>query len=332
MMKIVNIALFSFISTLYLIPLTIWLSIKINAFDIPDNRLKPHTAAISNLGGLAVFGGFASGLLLSSLFGLMNSAYMVKIISISFFMMGVGLIDDRYDIGEFKLIAQALSGVFIYFAGFHISFLSGELIKFISTIFIVILSCNSLNLIDGADGLAAGIVSIASFFFIVLFILSGSDEGVIVSLILLSSSAAFLIFNLSPAIIYLGNSGSLFWGVVIAMMMMAYPSSMKISSLLAPVAIFAIPIADTTLSFCRRVMNGRSVFKGDRNHFYDHFMKNGFSLKKMITIVYLTCILFGICAIFISLVQPISGIMIFVSIVLFLFVIIIRMRLYQIFD
>ena len=322
----------AFFVTFYVTPLIIWLSIKINALDHPEGKLKPQTKPIPNLGGFAVFAGFSFTLLLSYLINVIDTQFVLSILIGSIFMLFVGYLDDRYDIKSLKLYAHIFVGIVITLFGLHFNFISNQLLKYILTISIVILACNSLNLIDGVDGLAAGVVSIASLFFFILFTISGSNNGILTSLALLGSTTAFLIFNFSPAAIYLGNNGSLFLGLNIGIMMIIYPQSENLNTILPPIIIFAIPITDTVLAFIRRSINHQSFFCGDRSHFYDHLLRNGLSLKKTILIIYMICSMLGGIALIMSFIPLLFCMTIFLVITFCLTIIILKMKFYKIID
>lgn len=313
-------------------PVMIWLAKKMKAMDYPLAKLKPQKQAIPNLGGMAIFFGFSLTLLCWSLIGVIPTKSMVGILSSSLFIMIIGFLDDKYDLKGFKLLAHIFIGVLLAMSGIHFNFISHPILKILTTVGIVVIACNSLNLIDGIDGLAAGVVLIASTFFFILFVISGNMAGFVLSLALIGSTSAFLIFNFSPASIYLGNNGSLFLGLIIAVMMLIYPTSKNFNFILAPMIIFAIPIADTALSFTRRMMNGRSFLHGDRSHFYDHLVRNGHSLKKVILVIYIICSLLGGTAILITAMPLSISLILFFVITLIFMITILKLKFYRIID
>lgn len=323
---------FSFIVTLFTTPFMIWFSKKVNALDHPMAKLKPQKYAIPNLGGMAIFLGISFTLIFSLLINIIDLEFIISILSCSILILIIGIVDDKYNIKGLKLYTQIVIGIIMALLGIHFNFISSPLLKVITTVCVVVITCNSLNLIDGIDGLASGVVLIASTFFFILFATTGNIGGIILSLALIGSSAAFLIFNFSPASIYLGNNGSLFLGLIVAIMIIIYPSSNNFNYIIAPIVIFSIPITDTMLSFIRRIINGKSFLHGDRSHFYDHLVRNGIPLTKVILMIYISCSVLGGIAILISTMPLLFSLIVFFFITLGFTITIMKMKFYQIID
>ncbi len=156
------------------------------------------------------------------------------------------------------------------------------------TLFCLIVVVNSINLLDGIDGLATGSTLVASGAFLIAFMLEGNILGIMISLSLIGVTAGFLIYNFNPAKIFLGDSGSTVLGLllgVLTILFLSKPYSLVHFSI--PILILAVPILDTGLAIGRRILKHKPVFHGDRDHFYDQLMKKGFSQKQTSLIGYL---------------------------------------------
>jgi len=322
----------SFIIALMTTPLLIWFSKKINFLDRPDGKLKPQDQPIPNLGGVAIFLGFTAALIFAFFIKAIDWNSIFSILLSAILLILIGFIDDKFDIKGLKLAAHIGAGVLLGIQGIRFVFISEPMISVAYTAIVVVITCNAINLIDGVDGLAGGVVGIASVFFFILFAISNNVLGMVVALALLGGAVAFLIFNFNPASIYLGNSGSLFAGLITAVMMTLYPTSENTSLVLAPIIVIAIPIADMILAFVRRIINHRPFLAGDRSHFYDHLLYKGLPLKKMILIIYIICTLLGMLAVLTSASPQSIGLMIFLLVALSIIIVITKMKFYKIID
>jgi UDP-N-acetylmuramyl pentapeptide phosphotransferase/UDP-N-acetylglucosamine-1-phosphate transferase len=273
---------------------------KKNIYDVPNER-KIHTTQITSLGGLAIFAGFILAVLLLSLLysGTLEFQYFIAGAFIIFF---VGLIDDLIPISPLKkFLGQALvAALIIYKEGLLINSMHGFLgvnelpqtAKIMLTFFTIILIINAFNLIDGIDGLAGTLglmvaLLLGSFFLKVQLI-----PYAILSFSLAGSLIAFLIFNYQPARIFMGDSGSLLMGLVIAILIIKFiniaPSNNALPLVSSPAIAFSlllIPLLDTLRLFGLRIFSRRSPFMADKNHIQHILLKRGFSHKKIIFVL-----------------------------------------------
>ena len=169
----------------------------------------------------------------------------------------------------------------------------------ISVIFIVAIT-NAIILIDGLDGLAAGISAI-NFGTIAIIAFTVNKIGgldIILSLIMLGSTIGFLGHNFPPAKIFMGDSGSLFLGFMIAVISLLGFKMATITSLVVPLLILAIPIFDTLLAILRRLLKGESIGKPDKEHFHHQLLKMKFGTAKTVLVIYIINILFSTIPIF----------------------------------
>lgn len=256
--------------------------------------LKIHKKPISLLGGLAMVLSILAGFSLVSERKILSKIAVISVGLLVIFLMGLWddwkwkHISERKPFVKFAILLTIplfISAIF-YFAGITFNFfpigIASVALSFIY-IFIVI---NSVNYQDGIDGLAGGLVFISLAGFALLGVLSGSNLALTISLIVAGSILSFLIFNFPPAKIFMGDSGAYFLGFVLAVLAILFSKPWDIYSVLAPIFIIGLPIFDGVFTNIRRLVAGKSIFLGDRSHFYDNLLQKGFSTKKTLAICY----------------------------------------------
>ena len=214
-------------------------------------------------------------------------------------LLSLGIIDDIRGIQPYhRFPVQILAAVILILFGLKINISLFLPLGIILTIFYVVGACNSMNLLDGIDGLAAGVTIIACIAFCIVFGKQGESLGLILSIALLGSTLGFLWHNFNPASIFMGDSGSLFLGCVLAVLAILYLRTPNdILTFLVPIAILGVPIFDTTLTLIRRTINHNPLFPGDRGHSYDKLIRKGLNQKQTVFVVYGIGIIFAITGI-----------------------------------
>ena len=299
------IVIVTLLTSLILVPIVKKIAIHVNAMDEPNAR-KIHKVPMPRLGGLAIYLAFLLGYML---YGEV-STQMLSILIGGFLLILIGFIDDINSVpARYKLIVQIIAATIVVLYG-DLSFtelsLLGKKIYFnafwgstLSIIFIVAIT-NAINLIDGLDGLAAGISSIYFLTIaIIAFILNrigGLD--VIISLIMLGATLGFLVHNFPPAKIFMGDSGSLFLGFMISVIALLGYKVTTFTSLIVPIVILAIPIFDTIFAILRRILKGQNIGVADKEHFHHQLLKMRYSPTKSILIIYAIDIAFAAVSIF----------------------------------
>ena len=299
------IVIVTFLTSLILVPIVKKIAIHINAMDEPNER-KIHKVPMPRLGGLAIFLAFLLGYIL---YGDV-STQMLSILIGGFLLILVGIVDDINPVkARYKLIAQIIAATIVvlygelYFTnvtllGFNIYF--NEFWGSLTSIIFIVAITNAINLIDGLDGLAAGISSIYFLTIaIIAFILNrigGLD--VIISLIMLGSTLGFLFHNFPPAKIFMGDTGSLFLGFMISIIALLGYKVTTFTSLIVPILILAIPIFDTLFAILRRILKGQNIGVADKEHFHHQLLKMKYSPTKSILIIYAIDIAFAAVSIF----------------------------------
>ena len=299
------IVIVTLLTSLILVPIVKKIAIHVNAMDEPNAR-KIHKVPMPRLGGLAIYLAFLLGYML---YGEV-STQMLSILIGGFLLILIGFIDDINSVpARYKLIVQIIAATIVVLYG-DLSFtevsLLGHKIYFnafwgsLSSIIFIVAITNAINLIDGLDGLAAGISSIYFLTIaIIAFILNrigGLD--VIISLIMLGATLGFLVHNFPPAKIFMGDSGSLFLGFMISVIALLGYKVTTFTSLIVPIVILAIPIFDTIFAILRRILKGQNIGVADKEHFHHQLLKMRYSPTKSILIIYAIDIAFAAVSIF----------------------------------
>ncbi|PIQ88088.1 MAG: hypothetical protein COV73_00690 [Candidatus Omnitrophica bacterium CG11_big_fil_rev_8_21_14_0_20_43_6] len=277
--------------------------------------------------GIPLVGGLGLGLafvLASGLGILMFDLAVVKvagIVGVAWLVLLFGIVDDlkELSVGQ-KFLAQSFCAVLLISLGvkteiMYFGFWGNALITF----FWIVGMTNVFNLLDIMDGLAAGTALIVSSAFLIIGFL-GSDLNVqIFSLILCALSSGFLIFNLPPAKVYLGNSGSHFFGLLIASVALIthYASLENVFALLSPVMILGLPIMDTILLIIFRIIKKKAPFMKSQDHLALKIGALGLSPRATIAVMYLLCFIFAACGVILVRVNNLVAGIIIISVFLF---------------
>lgn len=309
----------SFLVVLLATPSLIKVAILKRLFDAPGDTRKLHTRMIPTIGGIIIFAGtlfsyslwFPSRIIHDSMQVVKSMEDYKFITSTLLVMFFVGVKDDIIGTAPVKkLVAHVLVGmVLVLMADIRISSLHGifgiDVIPYWASVFLslftYIVVVNAFNLIDGLDGLAGGIGFIASTAFGAWFALAGDPAMAALAIALSGSLLAFLIFNFSPAKIFMGDSGSLTIGLIIcilAIKLVSFDVSaiqnkfiLNVSKPIFAMAVLFYPLVDTLRIFIYRAVRGVSPFSADRNHLHHRLIDMGFTQKKTVIILYIVNIL-----------------------------------------
>jgi len=217
-------------------------------------------------------------------------------------MMTLGIYDDIYHCSpRIKFLWQIIATI-LFLSGFQIDRI-GDVIdlgsfSILLTVFWIVGITNSINLVDGIDGLASGLILLSCVTLSFIYLERNMVEASFLAVILTGSIFGFLIFNFPPAKIILGDTGSLPLGLLISLITLL-PLSQKHTDeiyYLIPIITLLIPILDTTFAFFRRLLKGTSPFSKDSQHFHHRLAKLGFSQLKTITILFIICFYFNLTA------------------------------------
>jgi UDP-GlcNAc:undecaprenyl-phosphate GlcNAc-1-phosphate transferase len=280
------------------------LAFKVGALDQPNAR-KIHRQAMPLLGGVAVYLSFwIVAALALHLYG--GGGRLQGLFWGSTLILLLGIYDDLKGLSyQAKFAGQFAAALILLLYNIRIEFITipfreitflGIFIIPLTLIWVVGIT-NAVNLIDGADGLAAGVSAIAA---LVMFALTRGELQPIplLTLILAGAALGFLPYNFSPARIFLGDAGSLFLGFMLsALAIIGVTKQAALTTLIIPVLIFGLPITDTLYAMWRRFRNRRPIFQADNGHIHHRLLDLGLSTRQTVTVLYLCSIYFGVAAI-----------------------------------
>lgn len=289
--------------------------------DRPDGIRKLHARCVPALGGLPL--AFSAGVALlgtaaaASWFPLRGSAVSAVVPAV-ILVLGMGIVDDLKRMHwKFKLAFQVAAASYVWYQGlaFPWSAGSGEAASgigsYLLTLFWVVGVTNALNLIDGLDGLAAGVALLSSLAFLAAGIVSGNPMLTIMMLALAGALLGFLPHNSSPAKIFLGDSGSNTVGILLAVAGLMYLRDRgSFSALAMPVMALGVPLADTSVAIARRFIRGVSPFAADRGHLHHRLLDIGYSPRAAVLFLHALSFCFAALAVVSLFVSGIASILV----------------------
>lgn len=293
----------TFLSSLCLTLLVKRQAIRWAIFDHPDEARRVHKTPLPRLGGVAIYLAMLlgwAGLVVwdtawLSLWRLLVPATLV-------FLLGV--VDDVVGVSErWKLLVPATSAVLLYALGFRLSALVllpdfilalPAWLGFVLLVAWIVGVTNALNLIDGVDGLAVGVSSIAALAMLLSAWWNGQQTSLVLSAILLAALLGFLPANFSPATIFLGDSGSLWLGFLLAMLALLSTSANTGTVSLAAPVLLGLPILEAAVTLLRRWCSGQPLLPGDRGHFHHKLLDRGLTQQQVVLRLYAAAAAFAL--------------------------------------
>src|ERR1700722_18490622 len=318
--------------TYLLTPLVRRGAIAINAQHAPRAR-DVHMKPTPLLGGLAMYGGLAAGLVVASRLSYLAQAFpswrtVPGLLLAGGLLVIVGIVDDRWGLGATsKLAAQIAAGGIIVWSGVYLSWIPGPGGATVSlepdlsttvTVLIIVATINAVNFIDGLDGLASGIVGISAIAYMFYSYDLANSVGIqsqsvpaVASAVLAGLCVGFLPHNFNPARIFMGDTGAMLLGLLLAYGPISSTASLDpnilitytraqplnrfptILPLLIPIGIWLIPYTDKVLAVIRRTAKGMSPFDADRQHLHHRLLNLGHSTRSAVLLMYLWAALFS---------------------------------------
>ena len=274
----------------------------VGAIDAPDER-RVHSVSTPSLGGLAILIGF----LVPTVFFLSGDGQTRALVVGAIAIAALGAIDDIWGLRpSAKLLGQIACAAVPVSAGITIDHVTLpflgvydlSVVQYPLSILWIVALVNMLNFTDGVDGLASGIAMISAGTFAILAASLDRAEPAILSAALAGACLGFLYFNFNPARIFMGDSGSMLLGFVLAAVAISgVMKSAAAVALIAPLIILAIPILDTSFVVMKRIKHGLPVYAADRSHFHHRFLNIGWSQRRTVLAVYGWCLLMGLIAV-----------------------------------
>jgi UDP-GlcNAc:undecaprenyl-phosphate/decaprenyl-phosphate GlcNAc-1-phosphate transferase len=293
-----------FIAVILITPLVKILAVKIGATDKPNQR-KVHDDVMPRLGGLAIYFSFLIGMLVM----MPQSQYFWPILIGGTIIIITGILDDMMEISaKAKIFGQTAAAIVVMWNGIYVEFINLPFdgiwylgILGLPLTFLWILGItNAINLIDGLDGLAAGVSSIVLATITTIAILNGNVFIIALGSVLLASTIGFLFYNFHPAKIFMGDTGALFLGFMIAVISLLGFKTVTLFSLLIPIVILAVPISDTIFAIIRRIINKQPLSAPDKFHMHHCFLRLGYSHRTSVLIIYGISAFFALAAVLLT--------------------------------
>lgn len=311
--EILLIVIVTFLFTVFFVPIVGRIANFLGALDIPNAR-KVHKNPIPRLGGIGIYAGFLLGYMI---FG-EQSIQMNAVLIGSIIIIIIGIFDDLKPIpAKYKFLGQIVGAAVIpLYGGILLKEISAfgiyinfGILSYPITILFIVSVINCINLIDGLDGLAAGISSIYFITIGIIAILLHNSTGldVILTFIMLGSTLGYLWHNFYPAKIFMGDSGSMFLGYIIAVIALLGFKNITLTSFIIPILLLAIPILDTLFAIIRRIINHKPIGMPDKSHLHHQLLNLKFSQRRTVLIIYLVDILFAFASIIYALGNKMLG-------------------------
>jgi UDP-GlcNAc:undecaprenyl-phosphate GlcNAc-1-phosphate transferase len=285
-------------------------AVKWGRLDPPRRDRHHHATAVPRLGGVAIFLAFVGATGPSLLSARLLDSGMTFSIRMTLAILGPGLMifclgvyDDLYELkANWKFVVQVLAAMLLYAngVGIHQIGIAGYdepltvALGLPLTVFWVLLITNAFNLIDGLDGLAAGSATFSTIIIFAVSLLRANPLVSFLAIVLAGAMLGFLRYNVNPASIFLGDSGSLFIGFMLSAL--ALVGSQKATTMVAvaiPLVSFGLPILDVALAIARRLLRGTPLFRGDDDHIHHKLLKMGLSHRNAVLVLYAATAGFG---------------------------------------
>lgn len=309
---LISVFFIAFIISYLLTPLMKNIALKRGILSRPGKR-RVHTRSVPYLGGLAIYFAFIIAMLVlvyaSQQFRIDFSQQLTGLLIAGTLIMVLGLWDDLRDIRPIvKLIGQIAVALLLFGYGFRVELLTNPFtgaeiqiplyFSILITITWIVGLVNAMNLIDGLDGLAAGITAIVCGSLILIALFLNNYITVFVFAALAGSVLGFLRFNFYPAKIFMGDTGSMFIGLILASVTLirSQHKAAVAAVLLVPITALAIPVYDTFMAFIRRLLRKGSIFKADKRHLHHRLLSTGLEQKRVVLFMYVATLYLGIFA------------------------------------
>lgn len=295
------------IVALILTPVVKSLAQKVGAVDVPKDNRRMHDHPIPRMGGLAIFFGFMA----STLFFVEMTPQIRGMLLGAVIIVVLGIFDDIYALkASFKFVIQIVAALVAVMSGNVIEIISNPNVfssnlywdlgwlAYPATVIWIVAITNAVNLIDGLDGLACGVSTISSMTMLVIALTVAEPDTALLMAALAGACIGFLPYNLNPAKIFMGDTGSTFLGFILATVSIdGLFKSYAIISFAVPFLMLGLPIFDTCFAIFRRVSHGQSPMAPDRGHIHHRLIDMGFSQKQAVAVLYIISAILGLSAV-----------------------------------
>lgn len=279
-------------------PLARWLGPRLGVMDAPEAR-KVHRRPVPRLGGAAIYlVVLAVALILGERYNFAQfGTILIGATGVSF----MGLVDDRWGLRPFvKLFGQVLAALLLCFNGITVGTFGQPILDGAATVIWVVVITNAMNLLDNMDGLAGGIAAITSAHFALMCFFSGQYLVGALSIAVLGACLGFLVYNLSPANIFMGDSGALFLGYTLAAIgiKLRFPDNVTFVTWMVPVLVMGLPVFDTTMVVISRLRRRRNpLTTPGRDHASHRLVAAGMTHREAVLTLYVVSFVLGLLAV-----------------------------------
>ncbi len=298
---------------LLLTPLARRLALRVGAIDHPDAR-RIHTEPMPRLGGLAIAAGVLAVAWLARLLpgpaAALDPRPLLGLTLAAIPILALGMADDRWSVSPWvKLTIQTCAALTLTMFGYGVPILTNPfgpsfetgMLGVPLTVLWVLTVTNAINLIDGLDGLASGVVAIACATLWVAGRMHGDFYVMFLAALVLGACVGFLRWNFPPAKVFMGDTGSQFLGLMLsALSLLENRKGTAAVTLLLPLMALGLPLADSALAFVRRTLSGSPVFRGDTGHIHHRFLSVGLSPRQALFALWSLCAVFGSLAVLLT--------------------------------
>lgn len=283
---------FTFVAT----PVARRLAHRYSVVDAPSAR-KIHASPVPLLGGAAIYVAVIVSL---ALFGHLQYVQQTASILIGATLMSMlGVWDDKWGLRPLaKLLGQVVAASLLFFTGISVEFLDNGALNYAATVLWVVIVTNALNLMDNMDGLAGGVAAVASVFFFLIATLTDQLLVAPMAAVLVGACLGFLYYNFNASYIFMGDTGSLFLGFMLAAVgiKLRFPANFDIVTWMVPVLVLGVPLFDTMLVTLSRIRRGIPISRGGKDHLSHRLVALGFTKREAVMILYLIQGMLGVAA------------------------------------
>jgi UDP-GlcNAc:undecaprenyl-phosphate GlcNAc-1-phosphate transferase len=289
-------------------PAARWLASRAGFVDRPERR-RIHKRPMPRLGGAAIYVTVVvAGVVLGEQYNVNElSAILIGATGMSF----MGLVDDRWGVRPLvKMIAQVLAALLLWASGIYVGTFHNTALDLISTVLWVGYITNAVNNLDNMDGLAGGVCAIAAMFFALMCSFSGQSLVGALSIAVVAACLGFLFYNLNPASVFMGDSGSQFLGFVLAALgiKLRFPDNVTFVTWMVPVLVMGLPIFDTTLVIVSRLRRGLNpLTTPGQDHISHRLVARGLTQREAVLVLYVVCFVLGMLAVFVTRASVVEG-------------------------
>jgi len=301
MSQYVLVVVAAFVFALAATPLARKVALRLGVVDQPEAR-KVHSRPMPMLGGVAIYGACVLALLI-----LGDRFYVREAVGIilgATFCSLLGLIDDRRGLGAWlKLVGQVTASLILVISGVQVRLFASQLMNVLVTLAWVVGITNAFNLLDNMDGLSGGVATVASAFFLLMAAMSGQYLVGLLAAGLVGACVGFLVYNVNPASIFMGDAGSLFIGFMLAAVgvKLRFPDNVHFVTWMVPIIVLGLPLLDTSLVIVSRLRRGQNpLTTPGKDHLSHRLVSLGCTQREAVLVLYLAAGAYGVIAMYIT--------------------------------